>query len=166
MKKFIVKSGLVAIMLACSALSAQAEEAVKAVKALKVELLVYSGRPNPTFVVTDAKEIKEILSLANAIPRKKSFAGDSNLQIEGKLGYQGFLVTNNSDLNSELKTFFVRGNNVQMELISGSKALGKTAVEQATAVDSNTRLESKLLNSAKANGIADEKLLKVIEASK
>ncbi len=163
MNKSILKSGLVSIVLACSAFCAQAGEAVKA---LKVELLVYSGRPNPTFVVSDPKEIKEILNLANAIPRKKSFTAESNLQIEGKLGYQGFLVTNNSDVNSELKTFFVRGNNVQMELISGSKALGKTSVEQATALDSNTRLESKLLNSAKASGVADDKLLKIIESGK
>lgn len=162
MKQSFIKFVLVVAGAFC-ALTAQAGEIVKA---LKVELLVFSGRPNPTFVVTDQAQIKEILGLAKNLPRKQDAkAGEENLPAP-KLGYQGFIVTNNSDISSEIKSFVVHGQSVNLALVKGSKAAGKTTIEQAVGIDASAVLENKLLSQAQSNGVVDEKLLEFIESSK
>ncbi|USX17855.1 hypothetical protein NHH82_18435 [Oxalobacteraceae bacterium OTU3REALA1] len=141
-------------------------QAGEIVKSLKVELLVFSGRPNPTFVVTDPAQIREILALAKDLPQKKSAALGEESQPEPKLGYQGFVVTNNSDISSDIKSFMVHGSDVRLALVTGSKQAGKSSVVRAEGIDSDAKLENKLLAHVKNNGVVDEKVLEFIENSK
>ena len=162
MKKIIFKLVL-SIAGFCAANGAIAGELVKS---LKIEILLFSGRPNPTFLVTDPVQMKEILNLAKKLPQNKSIKQDVIGQPEAKLGYQGFIVTNNSDVSSEIKSILVRGVDVHTELIASSIVGGKTEVVKFAALDSSSSLENKLLSQAKSKGIVDEKIIKVIEGSK
>ncbi|MQA37087.1 hypothetical protein [Rugamonas aquatica] len=163
MKQSFIKHALLVVGTFCALTGAQAGEIVKA---LKVELLVFSGRPNPTFVVTDPVQIKEILALAKNLPKKKGVSASDTDQPEPKLGYQGFIVTNNSDVSSDIKSFAVHGSNVHLALVTGAKEAGKSAVVQAAAVDADSALENKLLAQGQKTGAVDDKLLEFIENSK
>ena len=163
MKQSIIKHALLVAGSFCVLAGAQAGEIVKS---LKVELLVFSGRPNPTFVVTDQAQIKEILALAKNLPQKKSAALGEENQPQPKLGYQGFVVTNNSDISSDIKSFVVHGSDVHLALVTGSKQAGKSTIAHAEGIDSDAKLESKLLAHVKDNGVVDEKVMEFIENSK
>lgn len=146
----------------------QTRETKETMKALKVELLVFSGRPNPTFLITDKQQIKDIMGLAKSLPKNKALKdGESGLP-EPKLGYQGFVVTNQSAIAPEIKSFVVNGSAVQLALMPTGSAKGasKAGVEQSAAIDSSTSLESKLLSHVKNEGIVDDKLLEFIDQSK
>lgn len=163
MKQSFIKHALLVAGSFCVLAGAQAGEIVKS---LKVELLVFSGRPNPTFVVTDPVQIKEILALAKNLPQKKGAGSSETVQPEPKLGYQGFIVTNNSDISSDIKSFEVHGSDVHLALAGGSKQAGKSSVVHAEGIDSDATLENKLLSHVKNNGLVDEKVLEFIENSK
>jgi len=136
---------------------------------LKVELMVFSGRPNPTFTISDENEIQEILNLAKSLPEKKLKAGESVMP-QAKLGYQGFTVTNNTKSSPEIKSFVVNGSAVQLALnaasTTGTLAARGTGVEQSARADAYNALESKLLSHAKETGIANEEMVEAIQNSK
>ncbi|WP_116994308.1 MULTISPECIES: hypothetical protein [unclassified Duganella] len=163
MKQSFIKHALLVVGSFCVLAGAQAGEIVKS---LKVELLVFSGRPNPTFVVTDPVQIKEILALVKNLPRKKGVSAAEEAEPEPKLGYQGFIVTNNSDISSDVKSFVVHGSDVHLALVAGSKVAGKSSIVQTASVDSDASLENKLLAHVKNNGLVDENVLEFIENSK
>jgi hypothetical protein len=161
MKQFLIKFALIAAS-ACAALTAAQAQPVKS---LKVELLIFSGRPNPTYVITDQNEINEILGTAKSLPQNDQLkAGDSGLP-EPKLGYQGFKVTNLSDDSTEIKSFQVHGSAVQLAVVSGT-AGKKAMAQQSPRVDRGNALESKLLSHGKEKGVIDDKLIELIEANK
>ena len=165
MKHYFLKFALLVAGTFSVVLGAQAEETMKA---LKVEMLVFSGRPNPTFLITDKQQIKDILGLAKSLPKNKAVKdGESGLP-ESKLGYQGFVVTNQSAIAPEIKSFVVHGSAVQLALMPTGSAKGaaKAGVEQAALIDSGTSLENKLLSHVKSEGIVDDKLLEFIDSSK
>lgn len=160
-------TGITLALAGTFSMMAQAETPKK--EALKVELLVFSGRPNPTFAISDEKEIQEILSLAQNLPEKKLKAGDSGLP-PAKLGYQGFIVTNNTGTSPEIKSFVVHGPVVQLTLGSvaadGTQATRGAGVQRSARADDANALEGKLLLHAKETGIANEEMVEAIENSK
>jgi hypothetical protein len=169
MKQLIMKCALLIASAVGCMTGAQAQvkaDTVKMPMVLKVELLMYSGRPNPTFLITDQKEIKDILGLANSLPQNQSLKQGESAMPHPKLGYQGFVVTNGTAFNPEIKSFAVNGSAVQLSLASASLAGGQDAKSQAAKVDQSSELESKLLAAAKNQGIVDEKALEMIENSK
>lgn len=142
---------------------AQAQTPELKKETLKVELMVFSGRPNPTFTITDESEIQEILNLVKNLPQKKLKEGETGLP-PAKLGYQGFTVTNNTKTSPEIKSFVVNGSAV---LLDSPSAAGTLAARGAVArADSSGSLESKLLSHAKETGIASEEMLEAIQESK
>lgn len=156
-------TGITLALAGTFATMAQAEAPKK--DTLKVELLVFSGRPNPTFAISDEKEIQEILNLAKSLPQKQLKSGESAMP-QPKLGYQGFIVTNNTATSPEIKSFIVNGSAVQLALNSasadGTSARG-AVVQQSARSDSYNALESKLLSHAKETGIADDEMINAIE---
>lgn len=165
MKHYFLKCAFLIAGTFSVAIGAHAEQAMKA---LKVEMLVFSGRPNPTFLITDKQQIKEILALAKSLPKNKAVkAGESGLP-EPKLGYQGFVVTNQSSVAPEIKSFVVSGSAVQLATLPTGSAKGASTaeVEQAALIDSGTTLENKLLSHVKNEGIVDDKLLEFIDNSR
>ena len=145
---------------------AQAQTPTLKTEALKVELMVFSGRPNPTFTITDESEIQEILNLVKNLPHKKLKEGETGLP-PAKLGYQGFIVTNNTKTSPEIKSFVVNGSAVRLDSPSTAGTLAaRGAAEFSARADSSASLEGKLLSHAKETGIASEEMLEAIQESK
>jgi hypothetical protein len=174
MKHYFIKFALLIASTCAFGAGAQAQEKVKAETGkmpmvLKVELLVYSGRPNPTFLITDQKEIREIMGLANSLPHKQDLKQGESAMPHPKLGYQGFIVTNATAISPEIKSFAVNGSAVQLSLApaaTSAMAGGQGALTHAAKVDAGNSLESKLLSQVTSQGIVDEKTLEFIENSK
>jgi hypothetical protein len=59
---------------------------------LKVTIDVFSGRKNPTFLITDAKTVAAIQKMVGQAQTKSSAADDSVIPL--KLGYRGVIVEN------------------------------------------------------------------------
>ena len=165
MKRYL--TGIAIVLAGAFTMPAQAQTPSK--ETLKVELMVFSGRPNPTFTISDENEIQEILNLAKSLPEKKLKAGESAMP-QAKLGYQGFTVTNNSKSSPEIKSFMVNGSAVQLALnaasSTGTLAARAKGVEQSARADAYNALESKLLSHAKETGIANEEMVEAIQNSK
>lgn len=79
----------------------------------RVELDIFSGGQNPTWVLTP-EESKELLQLLDSLPEK------DNNKNEGGLGYRGFIVTITSD-NADTKSHSVHIFNGTVSMDSGAK---------------------------------------------
>jgi hypothetical protein len=160
MKKYFIKTALLIAGTLAFVMGSQAEDAMDT---LKVELLVFSGRPNPTFVISDQNDIREILGLAINLPRNENIKDGGSALPESKLGYQGFIVTNKTAISPEVRSFVVHGSAVQVALAPASS---NAEAEQVARIDSSASLESKLLSHMKKQRIVDDKLLEFIDNSK
>ncbi len=120
---------------------------------LEVEIMIYSGRPNPTFTITDMAEIREILGAAKAFPRAPSAAAAPS---HPKLGYRGIVVANRSSVSVDLERFTVERSTV---LLTGaaraSSVPGVAAATSATEArfDGSAALEQRLLAIAEGRGV-------------
>jgi hypothetical protein len=157
MKQFIVQFALFAAA-SCSVVSAAQAQSVKS---LKVELLIFSGRPNPTFVITDPRDIHDILDTAKNLPQNEA----EKAAPEPRLGYQGFMVTNQSDDSTEVKSVQVHGSAVHLALKAGAGEKAKST-QHSARLDRGNFLESKLLSHGRDTGVIDDKLLEAIESSR
>ena len=97
---------------------------------VEVELDIFSGMPNPTWVLTDAEAESFVKQLA-ALPR--TFARE----LSGNLGYRGFIVqvTQGADTQS-------------IRIQNGTSQISKGATK-AYASDEGRALERWLLNTGK-----------------
>lgn len=161
MKQFLMQFALVAAA-TCSVVSAAQAQSVKS---LKVELLIFSGRPNPTFVITDPRDIHDILDTAKNLPQNEQIKDAEKAAPEPRLGYQGFLVTNQSDDSTEVKSVQVRGSAVHLALKAAGDAKGKST-QHSARLDRGNFLESKLLSHGRDIGVIDDRLLEAIESSR
>lgn len=118
-------------------------------EALEVRVLIYSGRPDPVFTITDPKEIKQLLDSARALPAAATATGDAAYP---KLGYRGMLVTNHSKQNPELASFIAHRNSVRLQPSAGAATTARTSAEEAR-VDGAGTLEQRLLTLAQAKGV-------------
>ena len=163
MKNFIL---LFAAVLFSAAVSMNAQS-ITPPKSLKVEVLVFSGRPNPTFEITDPAEIKEITALLNALPRNA--AAQENAGETPVLGYRGIAVENTSSASAELRSFLVRRSNVQVSRgILTKSADGQARVagaELEVRNDGSSSLEKRLLGIAQSRGAITADLAKNLAAA-
>lgn len=116
-----------------------------AIPPLAVELLIYSGRPNPSFAITDASAVKDILATALKLPPDPA----STLP-PSWLGYQGFLVRH------QRATFIVYHSTVQLIDVAGAPPA------RAHRIDARATLESKLIEHARRQHIIDDSLIALI----
>jgi hypothetical protein len=123
---------------------------------LAVELLIYSGRPNPTFVIIDGKTVREILAMANNLPVDKASAGGAAALPPSRLGYQGFRVHTEAATLPHRDAFLVFHATVQLVAVAGSKPAC------AHRIDARVALEGKLVALAKSARIVDDSLLALI----
>jgi hypothetical protein len=108
-------------------------------KGFEVEVLLYSGRPNPTFVVTDEAEIRSLVALARTLPASASAAANP-----AALGYHGLKLRNRSAVATDIDAIDVRGSAVAIT------AAGATHPELHG--DATGALEKRLLALAQAHG--------------
>lgn len=134
---------------------------------LRVEVMVFSGRPNPVFVVTDPAQIREILSLVDTMPQTANADGRSVAK-QG-LGYRGIAVTNLSGDASGVAAITVYRSGVEVKRKSitpaknaAAKISGGAAAEVRS--DAMRALETRLLALAVSRGALDQRVVDQIKA--
>lgn len=127
-----------------------------AAQPLAVELLIYSGRPNPTFIISDRKTVRDILAMANNLPVDEANKGDVAAMPPSRLGYQGFLVRSESAMLPYRDAFIVYHSAVQLVAVAGAMPAS------AHRIDVGSTLESKLIALAKSARIVDDGVIALI----
>ncbi len=137
---------------------------------LQVEVLIFSGRPNPVFTITDPAEIKEITALVNGLPKNAADAVRKSAANPAVLGYRGIEVKNSGTAFSELDSFVVNRSDVQLN----RKADPQIATDQSQPaagsaefrLDGASILENRLLALARSRGVINDALLSHIKSAK
>jgi hypothetical protein len=132
---------------------------------LRVEVMVFSGRPNPVFTITDPAQIREILSLADTMPQST----DGRAAQKQGLGYRGIAVTNLSSDASKVETLKVYRSAVEIKRKPDTSAKNATATSAGDAAtearsDNGKALETRLLAMAVSRGVIEQRLLDQIKA--
>lgn len=140
------------LLLIAALASALTASAVPAAEAVEVEVLVFSGRRNPVFTITDPAEIRELFRSAKALPRAAKVAD----QAAPALGYRGIIVRNRSSFDPDVQTLQVHRSKI---------AVGRAATigEQAVHHDPGAALEQRLLKLALKHGALPPGLLAHIQ---
>lgn len=97
---------------------------------VKVELDIFSGMPNPTWVLTNAEADSFVKQLA-------ALSRTSATELAGKLGYRGFIVQVTQGPNTQL-----------IRIQAGTVQISKDATN-VYAYDEDRELERWLLNTGK-----------------
>lgn len=108
----------------------------------EVELDIFSGMPNPTWILTDAEADSFVKQLAALPPT-------SSRELSGNLGYRGFIVQCTQGANTQL----IRIQNATVHISEG--------VTNVYAHDEDRELERWLLNTGKPH--LDNELLQIAE---
>jgi hypothetical protein len=134
-----------------------------AAESLRVEVLVFSGRPNPAFTITDPVVIHEILSQANSLPAHPSVtakdAGEKSI-----LGYRGIVVSNVSATSSDVKSLVVNRSKIQLN--RKGLAPSKAGTVSEARLDNGSALENRLLGLARSKGVIDDRLFARLQKTK
>ncbi len=117
---------------------------------LEVEIMIFSGRRNPVFTITDPAEIHSLLASAKSLPAAAPMAAPAR----GGLGYRGIAVRNRSTIDPEVADFVVH--HATVELNRGAQA----------RADHARGLEQQLLSLAQARGVLTAAQLAHINRSK
>ena len=135
-------------------------------RGLRVELLIFSGRPNPTFTITDTNQIRDLLTSVNALAIDPNAKAGEDRPI---LGYNGIRVTDLSSSEASAQSFRVRGSTVSVVRKQATKA-GNAGADSFTTSevrnDHGSALETKLLELARKQGAIDDRILALIRKSK
>jgi hypothetical protein len=115
-------------------------------KGLTARVLLYSGRPDPTFEITNADEIAQLRALFKQATPEQKAQGES--VIPSKLGYKGFIVENPGNVQDLPARLIVYG---------GALELGTE--HKRFLSDPGARVEAFLLDIAVQRGVIPENVL-------
>ena len=129
---------------------------------LLVEISIFSGRPNPKFLITDPLIIREIMEFAgDVLPKHPTLKDDDeNAAPSGGLGYSGFLIENVSSLAPEVESIWVYRANVLLHKRSTKNPTGKLTND--FRIDADVKLEQRLIRFLKEKKIVKETLIREI----
>ena len=150
--------------------SAMSSDASKTPNVLQVEVLIFSGRPNPVYTITDPAQIDEIIGQANALPSSTE-AATPKASTAPALGYRGIVVENLSSTKPDVQAFSVHRGHVQLlrkqkSQLRQSASAPAAPLQAEVRSDSSAALETKLLNLAHSRGVIDDGLLEHINRTK
>jgi hypothetical protein len=129
------------------------------VDALRVSISVFSGRPDPVFLITDTKLIKEIITMAMSLPTDNTFSGET--VIPSTLGYRGVVIDNVSKVEPDVQEILVNGANVELHRSTATKGLSKEF-----RLDSGAKLEARLFELAVVAKVVRPGFFQAIKAEK
>jgi len=131
-------------------------------KGLRVEIMMFSGRPNPVFEITHPDKIREVQLLIGAILQK---SGSKDVPEHPKLGYQGIVVTSANPSESGFHSLRVKGVSTKIQAGPGGASKGSESAD-VSVNDSSPALETRLLALAREQGVIDDQMLEFIKKSK
>lgn len=115
---------------------------------LEVEILLYSGRPNPVLLIEAPDEVREIVTAARALPAPSTTSRDDAL-LRSRLGYRGLRVTNRSREAPEIQSFNLRRHEVELQ----TRQPGRDDTQKEFREDRGARIEQRLLQLAQSRGV-------------
>lgn len=130
----------------------QAQETEKT-KGLRVTVLIYSGRQNPSYVLDDSNVVKQLNALLGKAKSNERFEGTT--VIPSMLGYSGIIVSNESR---------VPGLPAQIEVYK--KDVGVRNEGKKFLIDEGQAIETLLLDEAIKKGAIDKGILEFIKSGK
>lgn len=155
MKLFSIMLGLFASSVAAVGAESTATEKVNA---LQVEILVFSGMPDPRFLITDPALIKEIMDLVNVLPAHPTLKGKDAISPKGRLGYRGIRIENVSSANTGIEWFSVFRSNVEI--------VKKGATAKEFRADAGVALERRLIQMAEEKKVMPSHVLLHVKSGK
>ena len=148
---------MVVMVLFMAGIYIEAQEASPAVKGFKVTILIFSGRPNPTFTVTDKNMIEKIESFFKKTPKSSVLKGET--VSPNILGYNGILVENLSDTMPDTDSFLVYNANVE---VKNKKSPDKSMIN-AILKDNTLGLQKLLIGEGQKQGVIDQTVIDYID---
>jgi hypothetical protein len=156
MKKLILTIVCIASLIDVR-LGAQTAAPAATPQGLVVHLMVYSGVPDPYFVITDPATIASILSAISGLPGNSAFTSQSQSIVPGILGYKGFHVVNFSGTYPSIASFNVYGRNLEIRRASGEQYVREFHLDASGAP-----VEGQLFSMAHSNGVIDTTVARYI----
>lgn len=125
---------------------------------LEVRILIYSGRQNPTFMITDDTRLKEIESMLNNTDAADKFS--KSTVIPSRLGYAGVVVfrKGDPDVLSDVESFAVYAGYIEVK----NKSIDTKSDNKKFYVDEGSVLENYLLDQALAEKAINQELYDLI----
>jgi hypothetical protein len=117
---------------------------------LQVQWIIFSGRPDPTFAVTDPVAIREVVTMVDALPRHPTLR-DNDTAIRPQLGYRGFRITGLEGL-AWAEVF---GNTIELAV----SPEGGGTLTRSFRFDENATLEAWLFQAGRAQGVLPDQPL-------
>jgi len=124
------------LALAASARSGAANDPPAGASGLTVQILLYSGRPDPLFAIKEPARIAQVQQLF-AQARPDPAAGDRKTVLPSILGYKGVLILNPGGLGGLPRTIAVYHGNVEARdggnprFLTGGAALEGALIDEA-----------------------------------
>lgn len=152
-----------------------AAEPTAPAESLQIEIMIFSGRPNPVFIVDDPAEIRDILGTVRSLPQTPAALAKDSSASAPVLGYRGITVRNLSRTASDVKSLVVNRSSVKVtrDNLASTKANSTTNAAAADNLamteirtDSATSLENKLLELARRRGAIDPNLVAAINSQR
>ncbi len=146
---------LAAVLVVLSGVTCYAQEGKddKDQKGLKVTILLYSGRPNPTYMLEDKDVIEKLKTLVGRAPAHEKYEKDT--VIPSILGYNGVVVENKGMTVKELPAF--------LNIYKGN--IEAQDVRKKFLRDEGNEIEDLLINKALEKKVIDEKTLRIMKAN-
>jgi hypothetical protein len=139
------------VLLSAVSSVAQTEEMSKD-KGLKVTILLFSGRPNPVYLLEEEELIAEVKDLIGKAAVNKDIK--EGTVIPSRLGYSGILVENQGKIPELPPRLAIYKGNIELR------------DEQVKYLKDEGTLENFLLDKAVEKEVIDEKALKFIKTDK
>ncbi len=132
----MIRLAVLALVLAMAAVeSGAANDPPAGARGITVQVLLYSGRPDPLFAITDPARIAQVQQLfAQAKPDPA--AGDRKTVLPSILGYKGVLILNTGGLGGLPHTIAVYHGSVEVRdggtrFLTGGGALEGAMIDEA-----------------------------------
>jgi hypothetical protein len=138
---------------ACAA-SGSANDPPAGASGLTVQVLLYSGRPDPLFAITDATRIAQVRQLLGQA-KPDPAAGGRKTVLPSILGYKGVLILNPAGLGGLPRTIAVYHGNVEVRdgatrFLTGGGALEGFLLDEAVQSNALDRQAVELLRAERA----------------
>ena len=128
---------------------------------LRVTLQMFSGRPDPYFVVSEPKEIAELTAMLNGLPLNAAFAKETVWPNPNSFGHVALRIDGMSPgaMGHELiLSVFIHGRDVEVRSRKPETGMGSPEFR----LDGNGALEERLLNEAAARRVITPAVLERI----
>jgi CTP-dependent riboflavin kinase len=151
-------------MIIALALPVRAQNAASQQPVLIAHLLIYSGLPDPKFVITDQAYISNFFNSLNALPVNPNFTSQSSTVVPSILGYKGIYIENFSNSAPDIVSVVIYGANVEIRRRQQAAANGAVVapLKEFHRDSTSAPNEASLFDQAQSSGVLTAQLQTLI----